>query len=357
MKGDVKSEEAALNVVYVNNPTRAHKILPLLEGLPVTVVKGLGNLLRLWSARGARNVVFIDTFGRPGATGLAASALLGAPLIVRLRGEFFKEERERAEVRIDALRWARYWGNVLLARLCLRAARGVVYNSRYLEGAMGPYAKGKRTAIVHNPYTLPSSGVADGPESRLPRGGLKLLTLTNMNLRSKVEPMIEAVDGWIPRDVWEELDVHWAICGSGYHEGRFWEVVKRRGLEDRVSLLGKVSGVRGLYEWSDVLVHLSRLDGFPNVPMEAFLLGRPVIANEDSCGTRELVFDGETGFVVQDASSFAEALRAYAEDPALGERHAEAGKALTEKRFSVAAQQRAMRAALEEMLQPEKGRG
>ena len=357
MTQGVQGREAEPSVVYVNNPTRAHKVLPLLEGLPVTVVKRFGDLLRLKRDHGARNVVLIDTFGRPGMMGLAASVLLRAPLIVRLRGEFFKEERERAEVRTDALRWARYWGNVFLARLCLRAARGVVYNSRYLEGAMGSYAKGKRTAIVHNPYTLPGSGASEGPEAGLPQGGLKLLTLTNMNLRSKVEPMIEAVDGWIPREVWENLDIHWAICGSGYHEGRFWEVVKERGLEDRVSLLGKVSGVRGLYEWSDVLVHLSRLDGFPNVPMEAFLLGRPVISNEDSCGTRELVFDGETGSIVRDAASFAEALRAYAEDPTLGERHANAGRALTEERFTVAVQRRAMRAALGEMLGTKEGRG
>lgn len=342
---------SAPKIVYVNNPTRAHKILPLLEGLSVTTVKGFGDLRRLRRGSGARGAVLIDTFGRLAVMGLAASALLGAPLIVRLRGEFFREERERAEVRTDRLRWARYWSNLLLARLCLRAARGVVYNSRYLEGAMGRYAKGKHAAVVHNPYTAP--GTAGGSASKLPRDGLRLLTITNMNLASKVEPMIEAVDGWIPRDLWENLDVHWAICGSGYHEGRFWEVVKRRGLEDRVSLLGRVTGVADLYEWSDVLVHLSRLDGFPNVPMEAFLCGRPVIANEDSCGTREQVFDGETGFIVEDAASFAEALRAYRRDPALGERHARAGRVLVEERFSVEVQRLAMRAALDEMIGPE----
>ena len=353
MTQGMQSQGTIPSVVYVNNPTRAHKILPLLEGLPVTVVKGLGDVARLRRDRGTRSIVLIDSFGRPGVMGLAASVLLGAPLVVRLRGEFFKEERERAGARSDRLRWARYWGNVVLARLCLRAARGVLYNSRYLEGAMGPYAKGKRTAIVYNPYTLPGPGGAVEPEARLPRGGLKLLTLTNMNLRSKVEPMIEAVDGWIPRDAWEDLDIHWAICGSGHHEERFRRVVRERGLKGRVSLLGKVSGVRGLYEWSDALVHLSRLDGFPNVPMEAFLLGKPVIANEDSCGTRELVFDGETGFVVDSPASFARALRAYAADPGLAGHHADAGRELTEQRFSVAVQRRAMRAALEEMLGPD----
>jgi glycosyltransferase involved in cell wall biosynthesis len=83
--------------------------------------------------------------------------------------------------------------------------------------------------------------------------------------------------------------------------------------------------------------------------MEAMMYGKPVITNEDSDGTLEQVFDGVDGFVVKNADSFVNALRTYAQDPALREQHGQTGAALVKERFSVAAQRRAMEEALEAM--------
>lgn len=64
------------------------------------------------------------------------------------------------------------------------------------------------------------------------------------------------------------------------------------------------------------------------------------------------------GFVVEDARTFTEALRAYAREPELRRRHAEAGRSLVEERFSVEVQRREMMRALDEAaLRGRKGGG
>ncbi|MDP9439606.1 MAG: glycosyltransferase family 4 protein [Actinomycetota bacterium] len=244
---------------------------------------------------------------------------------------------------------------MLLARLCFARARAVICNSEYLARAMAPYTRGKMVSIAHNPCTVPDPTFFGQEVPEFPDGGFRLLTVTNMNLRSKIQPLAEAISDWIPPELWEEMDLRWVICGSGSHEARLRALVRERGLDDRVRLLGRVENVPAAYEWCSVLVHPTRMDAFPNVPMEAMAHCKPVITNADSCGTREQVFDGENGFVVEDAGSFLAALRAYAADPKLREHHGRVGKLLVEREFSVEAQRRAMRRALERVVSRTRG--
>ncbi|MGB3680996.1 MAG: glycosyltransferase family 4 protein [Rubrobacteraceae bacterium] len=350
------SKTPVTRAIYVRNPSRAHKVLPLLEGIPVELIKSWRDLLNLKRAPDVGTVVLVDNFGRWGVLGVLAAFSLRAPLAIRLRGEYFREERERAVVRTGLFRWPRYLGNILLARLCIHRSRMVVCNSRYLARAMEPYLSGKLVRVVHNPYTEPGKTLVRSSVPQVPGSGFCLLTITNMNLYSKVQPTVEAINEWMPLSLWEELDVHWVVCGSGYHKERFGALVREKGLEDRVHLLGRVEDVSGLYEWCDVLVHLTRMDAFPNVPMEAMLYEKPVITNSDSCGTREQVRDGENGRIV-DAASFVSALKDYAEDPALRKRHGRAGREFVREHFSVEAQRPAMKRALNELLLADRGEG
>ncbi|MEJ7718755.1 MAG: glycosyltransferase family 4 protein [Thermoleophilaceae bacterium] len=128
------------------------------------------------------------------------------------------------------------------------------------------------------------------------------------------------------------------------------------GLQDRVHVLGRVEGVSEVYEWCDVLVHLTGLDAFPSVPMEAMMHEKPVITNVDSCGARELVFDGENGLVVKDSYEFAAALRRYAKDPALRERHGRSGRSFVKENLSVPLLRNQMQRVLRETVSSGKAR-
>ena len=79
---------------------------------------------------------------------------------------------------------------------------------------------------------------------------------------------------------------------------------------------------------ADVLLNPSITEAFGNVTLEAMACGLPVVA-AIATGATNLVRDGETGMLVQpgDTDGYADALTAYARDPALRARHGEAGLA------------------------------
>ncbi len=77
----------------------------------------------------------------------------------------------------------------------------------------------------------------------------------------------------------------------------------------------------------DVLLNPSITETFGNVTLEAMASGVPVIAAR-ATGSTSLVADGKTGRLVEpgNAGAFAEAVAAYAADPALRARHGAAGE-------------------------------
>jgi glycosyltransferase involved in cell wall biosynthesis len=78
----------------------------------------------------------------------------------------------------------------------------------------------------------------------------------------------------------------------------------------------------------DVFLNPSVTEAFGNVTLEAMASGMPVVAAL-ATGTTSIVRKGETGIQAEacDIAGFADALEAYARDPALRRRHGEAGLA------------------------------
>jgi len=77
----------------------------------------------------------------------------------------------------------------------------------------------------------------------------------------------------------------------------------------------------------DVVVLASYAEGIPRVLMEAAAMGRPAVGT-DVRGTREVITDGETGYLVpsRDASALAEAISRLAAEPALRRRMGRAAR-------------------------------
>lgn len=336
-----------LRVVCAFSARRAHKTLLLLEGMHVIRLKAARDLFIVSRRSDGQTLVMIDTYGWLGLLGMFASLYLRAPLVVRLRGHPFRENWERLAGRRGLRPWARFLTVSGVQLFSLLKARLVLFNSETVAGEMASLVPERRRAVVHNPYTEPGTrSLGPSTGSLFPKDGFRLLTVTSMNLASKVDPTLEAAEYLARAGLWDELDLRWVVCGEGRHEERVRELSRRLGLEGRLVAPGRVEGIGSAYDWCDVLVYLTRLDAFPNVPMEAMMRERPVITNADSHGTREQVFDGVNGVVVEDLDVLVAVLRAYGGDPALRERHGRAGRVLVEERFSVAAQKRAMEEAL-----------
>lgn len=117
-------------------------------------------------------------------------------------------------------------------------------------------------------------------------------------------------------------DVHYWLAGDGPEAEQIRAAAGRRGLQERVRLLGRVSeeALRKLYRGADLFVMPNvpvngDMEGFGVVMLEAGLSGLPVVASRLE-GIRDVVAEGENGHLVEsgDAWGFSEAILPYHHD-------------------------------------------
>ncbi len=322
-------------VFYIEHP-HWHGLGYLLTELPTVPLHNLWDLLRWTFRRKPRPLLIaVDSFGKWGALACLASVLWRAPMVLWVNGEYFKEQREVLLAQRGVLRWFSYVWRLLAGWMAFSKARLIVPNSAHILGTLPDRVKGKAGAIVHPPFRRPASPETSVPPSSLPAAGVHLLTVMNLDFSSKTELTREAIASWLAPAVYDEMNVTWALCGDGLQMASFRAAICEAGLQERVKLLGKIDNVAAAYEWCHVLVHLTRLDAFPRVVMEAHAAGKPVITNSDSCGVREQVFHEETGLVVDGPTAFEAAVRRYAADSELARRHGENGRRQVESSFLI----------------------
>lgn len=85
--------------------------------------------------------------------------------------------------------------------------------------------------------------------------------------------------------------------GEGVLRSMMMERICELGLTDKVILHGNVNDVPHHIASAEIFVISSDLEGMPNALMEAMALGLPCVATDVS-GVRDIITDGENGFVV-----------------------------------------------------------
>ena len=89
-----------------------------------------------------------------------------------------------------------------------------------------------------------------------------------------------------------------------------------------MKLLGYQPVIEKYVRASNVVLSASKREGLPFNVIEAMLTKRPVVVSVNR-GHKELVIDGETGFITDDTATFANAVIALYQDKTLYERIAE----------------------------------
>jgi glycosyltransferase involved in cell wall biosynthesis len=94
-----------------------------------------------------------------------------------------------------------------------------------------------------------------------------------------------------------------SIAGEGPERRHLESMIRKCGLEARVTLLGHVERqqMASLYDRADVVVLTSRSEGLPLVLMEAMARGKTVLAPSIT-GIPELVLAGKAGFLYEPGS-------------------------------------------------------
>ncbi len=120
---------------------------------------------------------------------------------------------------------------------------------------------------------------------------------------------------------------------------------------EQVCFLGYKEELQPVYASFDIFMMTSRREGLPNSVLEAMAMGLPVVTT-DVAGTKELVSDGQTGFVRPqgDVSGLSEALAFLAGNSNLRIGMGQAGRDRVEREFSFANRIRSIERLYEQVL-------
>jgi len=212
--------------------------------------------------------------------GMVAARLLGIGFSITLHGS-------------DLLLHATYLDEKLAhCSFCLTVSE---YNRRYILDHYPGVQPGKLVVSRLGVDVRPRENVR-----RAARGvGLTLLAVGRLHAVKDHAFLLRACAELYQRGVEFEC----SIAGAGPERRRLQSLIRKAGLEDRVTLLGHVARgqVPSLYERADVMMLTSRSEGLPLVLMEAMARGKIVLA-PDITGIPELVVAGKTGFLYQAGS-------------------------------------------------------
>jgi glycosyltransferase involved in cell wall biosynthesis len=92
-------------------------------------------------------------------------------------------------------------------------------------------------------------------------------------------------------------DARFALLGDGPLRGTLEQMSTDLGLASKIAFYGEQRDVASYLRSFDLLAHTSETEGCSNSLIEAMALGEPVVAT-DVGGNREIVRDGQTGFLV-----------------------------------------------------------
>ena len=120
-----------------------------------------------------------------------------------------------------------------------------------------------------------------------------ILMIAEVNKNKNHQQMIQAVE--LLKQRGKSVKVLCAGEGSLFDE--VVAEVEKRGLSDSIHMLGYRTDIKELIGVSDIGILLSYREGLPRNIMELMACGKPVIGTNIR-GIRDLVIDGETGFLV-----------------------------------------------------------
>lgn len=141
-----------------------------------------------------------------------------------------------------------------------------------------------------------------------------ILMIAEVNKNKNHQQMIGAIEFLKQRG----KSVKVLCAGEGVMFDEVGAEVEKRGLSDCIQMLGYRTDIKELIGVSDIGILLSHREGLPRNIMELMASGRPVIGTNIR-GIRDLVIDGETGYLVPvgDALATADCIERLMDDAKL----------------------------------------
>jgi glycosyltransferase involved in cell wall biosynthesis len=140
----------------------------------------------------------------------------------------------------------------------------------------------------------------------------------------------------ITLDHYQADNLSFIVVGDGALMGELQNYAVKRKIESKVRFLGQKNDIPMILNNMTVFANSSHYEGLCNATMEAMASGLPVVAT-DVGGNRELVVDGQTGFLTPpgDASALAEKVMSLLGNDALARKMGARGLEKISKSFTV----------------------
>lgn len=190
---------------------------------------------------------------------------------------------------------SRVWS--VLRRTSYRFLDCVVAVSSETEQWLKAHTSAKCVRTIFNPLILPLPVYEPRvPPSAVMGEGPFVLAVGRLVHNKGFDRLIDAFS----KVAAEADDWKLAIVGTGEEHESLEARVRQLGLQGRVVFVGRVGNVGDWYKAADLFVLSSRVEGFPNVLVEAMGHGQAVISFDCDSGPRDMIVDGVNGSLVPD---------------------------------------------------------
>ncbi len=267
----------------------------------------------------------------PNIVGAAAAALVGMPhVVLSTRNVNPTHFPSFYQSWMDP--WYAFLATLPQVHFCANSEQGAEDYARWLA------LPRERFTVIRNGVDLaalaapPASEIAELRARLAPDGAPLLLGVFRLAPEKQPELFLDVV-ARVQRQL-PSLKV--ALAGVGPLQGEFERMLRSRGLDDVVSLLGQRRDVPALIAAADALLLTSAVEGTPNVLLEAQWLQCPPVATAVG-GAPDAVADGATGFLHRsdDAEGLARSVLMVMSDPVRRQEMGRAGHAFVRDRFGL----------------------
>jgi glycosyltransferase involved in cell wall biosynthesis len=283
--------------------------------------------------------------GTSDCLGTTAARSLGIPAVSTLHAAEWHAEspRQQAQLRLAAL----------ARRRCASRVIAVSEAARRSYLATG-WAEPDRVAVIYNGVVgqaAPGAGRAVRRELGISADAPVVTMLSHIRPEKRHELALAA----LPELQERFPDVRLLVVGDGPSRPHVETVARAHA--DRVVMLGHRDDVMAILDATDVLLHPSRIEAFPNALLEAMAASVPIVTTSVG-GIPEIVRDGRCGVLVEpepEPGRLAEEVGRLLADAALRARMGSAGRERFDRHFTLGRWVSGTRALYEDVL-AERGR-
>ena len=188
------------------------------------------------------------------------------------------------ETGILKTRFARLW------LWCFRSSSAVILQSEAQKAFFKEKAQ-KKSVVIPNPL---NPIYLDNPKTEYNAKSHRVIAAGRLSEQKNYKMAIDAIKQVSKR----YGDVSFEIYGVGPLESELKSYIKDLGLENNVFLMGRTGELYKAYGNADVYVMSSDYEGMPNALAEAMAVGLPSISTDCKTGPRDLIDDGESGYLI-----------------------------------------------------------